>query len=489
MLRKLLFLLPVCASVLPGCMSTPQLSEATGEEHSEIMIKDVVQRVKCELSEAFDKKVEERDFLWLASWTAHMDLTLEVNENSGLSPSGTYTKYLGSTATSSAVKPLASIASTFSLGAGASLNGQAVRTEALSFTVALDELKRWRRDLEKKEAPLPPEKRTCNFDPSMGVTGNLGLKEWVDSAFFPVETGQLKAGVHPSQGSLKGGAKGPSQGGGKKAKAMEFVTKAQIEEDTKKWQIYLLKLQTDLTPLTTKISDATTKLDSADTTLQAKLQNLANSKFENVLDPHLKRDFARYANFKDVLASHKQSEENCPKYKDDVDAALKEAGDIETKLRAGATAEDLSVLYADLTQKAGNIEHNDKAPSDPDGKPAGEYVKSAKQCAADLTALAGRTTIAADTLPAQIDPPIDAVSHSLQFVVAYGVNISPSWLLLQWKGPGQSGNLFSATNTRTHSLSIAIGPRETNSAATTGTAASPDALRLINNNVIRSLRN
>ena len=105
MLRKLLFLLPVCASVLPGCMTTPPLSEATGEEHSEIMIKDVVQRVKCELSEAFDKKVEQREFLWLTGWTAHADLTLTINDTAGVSPNGSYTKYQGKTTTSGGEPP------------------------------------------------------------------------------------------------------------------------------------------------------------------------------------------------------------------------------------------------------------------------------------------------------------------------------------------------------------------------------------------------
>jgi len=57
--KKFMFLLPVCASVLPGCMSTPPLSEAAGTEHSDILIKDVVQRVKCELSDTFDNKIEQ----------------------------------------------------------------------------------------------------------------------------------------------------------------------------------------------------------------------------------------------------------------------------------------------------------------------------------------------------------------------------------------------------------------------------------------------
>lgn len=65
---------------LSACVATPPLEQATGTVYSDIMIKDVVQRVKCELAYAFDRKTEERDFLWLAKWTAHVDLTLEIND-------------------------------------------------------------------------------------------------------------------------------------------------------------------------------------------------------------------------------------------------------------------------------------------------------------------------------------------------------------------------------------------------------------------------
>jgi len=92
----------------------------------------------------------------------------------------------------------------------------------------------------------------------------------------------------------------------------------------------------------------------------------------------------------------------------------------------------------------------------------------------------------AAALPDHIDPPIDSVAHSVSFVVAYGAGISPSWTLLQWKGPGSSsGNnpFFGASGTRTHSLTIALAPRSG------GPAIGTDALRLINNQVIRSLGN
>ncbi len=485
MLKKFMFLLPVCASVISGCMSAPPLQEATGVENGapNIFIKDVVQRVKCELSDAFYYKVEQRDFLWLASWTAHADLTLEINDNAGISPSGQYTKFQKTQLNKDAVnnqlagspaKPLAptpTFLPMFTLGAGASLSGQAIRTETLSFTIALDELKRWRKDLDKREAGLPPEKKTCNFSSEMGITGNLGLKEWVDSAFFPVETGQLQAGIHPSQGGAKPSTtQGPKQAAATPKPKAELSIE-QIAADTKAWQKSLTGLQSDTKASNTKIDDATKTLDTADANLKNRFQVLSDSKFGPVLAPYLKQRYEQFGNeYDQYTQSHKKSEQNCAKFKNDVDTALKDNQDLTALLKANTPIGEMKIPYNELSNKIDNILNN-KTPAD--------YAKAASRCADDLTLLADQATKNADSLPNQIDPPIDAVSHSLQFVVAYGANITPSWTLIQWKGPGLTQNFASASGTRTHTLNLALAPR------TGGPAIGGDALRLINNQVIR----
>ncbi len=477
MLKKFMLLLPVCASVLPGCVSAPPLSEATGTQHSDIMIRDVVQRVKCELSDAFYYKVEERDFLWLASWTAHADLTLEINDNAGISPSGQYTKFRRSAPNPDAGPGASKVLQFFTLGAGANLSGQAARTETLSFTIALDELKRWRTDLNRMEANLPPEKRTCNFNSEMGVTGNLGLKEWVDSAFFPVVTGDLQAGIHPSQGGMKPSTtQGPKQGQAvPQLKLGAQPTKEDMERDTRAWQTYLSGLQNKTKTANSKTDDATKKIDTADANLKNKLKALSDSNFEPVLAPYLRQRYALYKNIDQIIQSHKNSEEKCAKFKSDVDDTLKDTQDLAAKLKANVPLEELQIPYGDLNTKVQNIMNNDE--------PRGDYVKMTARCASVLTQIADQATKDADSLPNQVDPPIDAVSHSLQFVVAYGANITPSWTLIQWKGPGLTQNFLSASGTRTHTLNLAIGPRFG------GPPVGTDALRLINNQVVRSLGN
>ena len=471
MFRKLMFVLPVCACVTPGCMSTPPLSEATGAEHSEIMIRDVVQRVKCELSEAFDKKVDQREFLWLASWTAHADLTLQINDNAGVAPSGTYTKYLGHSATS-AKSPLASVTDAFALSASANLNGQAVRSETVSFTIALDELKLWRRQIDKMEAGLPPEKRTCYVDGDTGVTGNLGLKEWVDSAFFPVEAGQLQAGVHPYGGGGKSAAaQGPSSGG-PKAKALEMPTRDKIARQAVEWAQELSLLQERTKVSFDKIDTAIKNMASADADLQNKLKVLNDGKFNPVLAPYLKKAYGESKAFDKYLKEHKSFDDNCSAYKTNLDGAAKMLTQLQAELNkpGGDVPVPLEIAYTNLSDAMDGIHAND-------------YPKQSATCASALMQAADQAAKNANALPNQIDPPINSVAHSLNFVVAYGAGISPSWSLLQWKGPGGSSNtpFLSASGQRSHTLNIALAPRSG------GPAIGTDALRLINNQVIRSL--
>jgi hypothetical protein len=72
-------------------------------------------------------------------------------------------------------------------------------------------------------------------------------------------------------------------------------------------------------------------------------------------------------------------------------------------------------------------------------------------------------------LQLELDPPIDAISAQIQFIIAYNASASPSWTLLHFKGPAPTSSLVSGTKTLTHTLSIAIGP-----------PSSPDATNQLN---------
>jgi hypothetical protein len=77
-----------------------------------------------------------------------------------------------------------------------------------------------------------------------------------------------------------------------------------------------------------------------------------------------------------------------------------------------------------------------------------------------LNALLQTTKALQDSLLAlELDPPLDAIGHQVQFIIVFNASISPSWTLLHFKGPTPgSGTGASATGTLTHTLNIAMGP-------------------------------
>ncbi len=106
-----------------------------------------------------------------------------------------------------------------------------------------------------------------------------------------------------------------------------------------------------------------------------------------------------------------------------------------------------------------------------------QYARALRECDDVTKALAELPA----TLPKNVDPPIDSLLHSVTFVIDYGANVTPSWTLLQWKGPGQNPNFASAAGVRTHGLVIAIGP------PTGAPPVSEDASRLITLQAIRAI--
>ena len=129
--------------LLAGCTTVPPLSGATGTDDSPIMIADVITRVKCEIADAFDELRPNRRFDWLRDWTAKADLTLQINTQAGIAPSGSYTKFqkngfnydAGSSSLTS--NTIGSVSQFFALTASANVGEQAVRTETVSFSCEL----------------------------------------------------------------------------------------------------------------------------------------------------------------------------------------------------------------------------------------------------------------------------------------------------------------------------------------------------------------
>ena len=172
----------ICCLSLGACATLPALQEATGS----VPARDVVLLIKCELSDAFEAAdhttwlLNQDRFAWLKNWTAQVDLTLQVLDTATLSPGATITTPLHN-GYNPAIGPstlggtsVPAIPQNLMVAAGVSLNGQAQRTETLSFAMSLAELERWRESEKTKEM--------CAISDNMDLEGRLGLKEWIAKA-------------------------------------------------------------------------------------------------------------------------------------------------------------------------------------------------------------------------------------------------------------------------------------------------------------------
>ena len=104
----------VCALGASACTQTPLLHE------DGIAIASIVQRVKCELAFAIPEPEPPWPtgrYQWMRSWTAKIDLTLMVNEQSSVSPSAIFTQLLPSVA----VPNVGNVARSITLSTGAEI--------------------------------------------------------------------------------------------------------------------------------------------------------------------------------------------------------------------------------------------------------------------------------------------------------------------------------------------------------------------------------
>jgi hypothetical protein len=412
------------SSAAAGCSTVPPLSAATNNFPftSSIPIHDIVQRVKCELSDALDEKTQQPQFRWMASWTAKADLTLEVNDSAGISPSATFIQPLHNafffgvgpssinTATGAATNVVAATPQNFNLGFGANLSGSADRTELLSFTVSVDELRKFRRRLREQETRggLPPNS-LCYPVGVNDLQGGLDLKSWIDSALEPVGRGDLAPGNHPAPGTV---AKAPSakptsagitpHGGA----PMKPEDKAPYDARMTSYQAQIKTFMDDANKAAGQAFESATQVRHLYATT-------------HLFDRQI-RDLAYWARQQAIATQLAATD--ALKYADDA----KPNTDHGKEINKAQYDDDLSNVAKDLQIAALNAD-----------------------AAGQNAALAAKL--------ANPDPPIDSITHSLQFIVAAGGSISPNWTFLHWKGPAQSGSLASLSGIRTHSLNIALG--------------------------------
>jgi hypothetical protein len=482
-----------CVLFASGCTVVPALEQATGSSDSDIFVGDVVNRIKCELVYAFgdklifDKKTAQklppddvrRKLLWLSDWTIKADLTLEANEQGGIAPSGSYT-VIQRSAVNTAAGPtsvpgttLGTVAQFFTLSANANVGAQAVRAEVVSISFSLKELAQWSRDLG---AGLPDK---CAIVQQMGLVGHLGLREWIDATLYPVINGDLQAGKHPAPGAAAKpslpatiGKPSPLPTGSNDvaslapqknlppltpeqqiiANKMLDGIQSDVNDTNDAEKLALSSLASTMSSLASvekslaQLNETKTRFQSVatkETNLQFKATNdalLASiSSLRDVREKELKDLCGAKSNFEEFLKNGKK----CVAHQDEeegVETALTIINRTQAMANSADKENDLTAI-TNLFKQADTVKRS-----------AIQFSKLAQTEAEYAQKLAAAAPTAASP-----NPPFDSIGHTVEFVVAYGGGLSPSWTLIQWKGPALSGTLAAVTVNRTHLLQLALG--------------------------------
>lgn len=369
------------ACMMIGCMTVPPLKE------DGIAIGEIVQRIKCELAFAVPEpegRYPTGRFQWMRYWTAKVDLTLKTNGKSAITPTAVFTRLLPD----------------FTLGLGAGIETSADRTAVLSFSLSFAEMLKFK------------ERGECDLPSGLGLYGNLGLREWLQSALAPVEFGQLSVGYHPAPGAKPVPAPPP-------LKRPEQV----IDEDFRKLQV------------------ATHNLEDYGRRAQTRLESAKKNAGRGAIQE-------TYDDAGVILGILEKAERE--------NATVK----VVTPKLLQRYPENGTDIQKEMNKQVKALKGQADA--------AFKNVEDAKKGVTDII----------NDLPH--DPPINSISHSVNFAVELRGNISPNWTLVSFRGPAASGTFASGTYTHTHTLAIAMGhPAE---------APTELARQLTNLAIIQSLR-
>ncbi len=471
-----------CSLAAGGCVKLPELAEATGG----IPVYEIVLRTKCELSSAFEDDDgiwlpdRYKKLAWLQNWTAQADLTLQVLDQATLAPGTTFTQPLhnayptnvGPSSISTAGvlgTTISGVSQSFAVAAGVSLNGQAQRTETLSFVFSVKELKEWRASTDTREI--------CAISDKLDLRGRLGLREWFRDAVWPVVSPDelLYAGYHPKAAN----AASKPQGNGETKSFTAEMEKRFIKRKEACTPDNIAVLKSDLDAAQDTLDTASeiakdakgsfatvsSKVDSETQALAKAKKSIAADKkqYDAVLDPAVKKDEDK--NWANVNAAQKLADAAAGNIADakakldqltllpDKDITKAKDSVRQTRLAIEKAEKDLNTCdYATL--------HNDviKAQATAanvlsDANAATKDVASANQNITDMKTFVDAAT---EFTSKAIDPPIATIGQSVQFILVYSGNVTPSWTFVRFKGPNSP--LFSAGGTRTHTLNITLGP-------------------------------
>jgi hypothetical protein len=421
-MRKVLVALSVSlplAAMTGACTQVPGLDVET----ESVRIIDIVKRVKCDIYDAFTedtadgrrKLISDREgYKWLDSWTAQVDLNLLVNNQSGLTPGVTIVDPLHQVA----IPRVGTFSQSFTMGLGGGLNTTAARTETITFSLSVREIEAELRNPSHKSWAY----QNCQFENGPGLRSDLKLKEWIASALAPADTRRpyLTVGHHKSPRSS-------SSSGTRKA-----GSKVQGGAGALSVRMLSMSAQEDRKP----VSDALKAVSDVMNKIRALKGGLPGDQLNREINQTIEMARAALRLIKD-------------------DPSQK---GVREHLRVAEITLTWIVRFSTLSRRQ--------------DLPQSQIARLIDQLATDIDEISTFATTreieeALKTLQegkselelviANLDPPIDSISHQVQFVLALNGNASPGWSLVRFKGPSPNNGLVGGSHSNTHTLTIVMG--------------------------------
>ena len=444
---RVCFVAMITTFPLAGCGAVlPELKPIAGSQPDpnnpySVSINEVVKRVKCEVWLSV-KDRPEKAYPWFNKWTAQADLTLTVNDSSGINPGATF------------IEPLAVATTSRSLGLGGGLTSTAFRTEIVSFSMSVADL---RKEFEKANAYAKFD--GCDPYSATDLNGRLGLVEWVNSAFGPIDNQLLSEGSHAAPkapNGTQGGAPPPPKGLTAQFAARDLLKAATASPEPPKIpEGFPLNLSESIRRIYAEYNVLTDAMKFTGTALE----DISEKRESDAYFADLSKDLASEIEKAKTEGAAKAVTTALENYRKKIVSDITPAiGTNESRLRK-LVADSQAFLGNMAVQITGELApvipmaqlQCDCYPDQPHYSDDGAKVL---KCLNTIQSLAKLLT---PVKPSK-NPPIDAISHQVNFVVAWSGSVNPTWTLVRFKGPSpSSGNFASVSESNTHNLTIVMG--------------------------------
>jgi len=503
-------------ALAPSCTIVPSLEETTGTQNPKLYINDVVMRVKCELSLAYGDRQKGQN-LWLKDWSVKTDLSLQINEQGGITPSLSYTQFqrsavnVGAGPAATTSPALGLVQHSLTTAVNANIGAQMTAIQAESFTMSFAELAAFRHS--------ETYDRSCKPAADIGLLGNLRLKEWADASLSPVGS-VLFAGKHKAPGSGSPTkpqvTPKPAPITGNSALTIKELNKTlEFEKATKRKELdsEQIKKLDDLVSIATMANRETiANHDAVVSAYDRIIKNLTNAQEEltnytPISTRSTVKTLGDQVNSFRGLLRNAQNAKNCvlqqvcgtsygdcskffgkpvdrhqQRWEIDDSCRMQTCASSPSDPQNGENAYDDSKNYGSVQEAACTERGRREAKEHPtlfneELAFARDSADAAKTNQANSKTLADYAQSLAQREPTQPDAPVDSISTTIQFEVAAGAGVTPSWSLIYFKGPGINAPFVAASMNRTHILQVALG------APSASTSSGAEQNRVLQNGV------